>query len=221
MRDRELRAWRSRVRARADAEWRHLSTEVVDELACHLADVAAAAKARGATEEEARDAALATLNAASFVDLSKRPRARRGGGAMPDLRLAWRHLRAAPVVTLVAVLSLALGIGANTAIFSLVDTLMMRALPVADPDRLMRLKAAGTATSWTNPIWEQLRDRAGAFGGAAASAAARFDLAQGGEAQYVEGLWTSGSFFDVLGVRAILGRTLTTADDRRGGGPDG
>ena len=143
---------------------------------------------------------------------------------MQDIRLAFRSLRAAPVVTAVAVLSLALGIGANTAIFSIVDSLLLRSLPVREPAQLVLVAQAGqrAMSTWTNPIWEQIRDRESTiFAGAAAWGDVRFDLAQGGQAAYVNGLWTSGAFFDVLGVPAILGRTLTRADDRRGGGPDG
>src|SRR5262245_26252174 len=131
MRDRELRRWRSLVRARADREWRELSLDVVDELACHLVDLRASALRRGATEGEADEAALVALNAASFLELSRRPRARLAlGGHLHDLRIAVRQLTSTPVVTLVAILSLALGIGANTAMFSLVDSLILRALPV-------------------------------------------------------------------------------------------
>src|SRR5262245_59146600 len=102
MRDRELREWRARVRSRADEEWRHLSHDVVDELASHLAELHAAALRRGASDDDARQAALDTLNGASFLELSKRPRARRsGGGVLQDLRLAFRQMRAAPVVSLV------------------------------------------------------------------------------------------------------------------------
>lgn len=137
---------------------------------------------------------------------------------MQDLRDAFRALRATPVVTILAILSLALGLGANTAIFSLIDTLLLRALPVRDPQRLVLLDGV----SWTNPIWEQIRDRqAQCFGGATAWSSTRFDLVRGGEAEYIEGLWASGSFFEVLGVQAILGRTFTAADDRRGGGSEG
>jgi putative ABC transport system permease protein len=80
---------------------------------------------------------------------------------MSDLRDAFRTLRATPIVTIVAVLSLALGIGANTAIFSIVDTLLLRALPVKDPDRLALIMRGEEAvfSSWTNPIWEQVRTR--------------------------------------------------------------
>src|SRR2546425_5788574 len=143
---------------------------------------------------------------------------------MHDLRLAIRALRATPVVSVVAVLSLALGIGANTAIFSLIDSLMLRALPVSQPDRLALLTDAtspASAQSWTNPIWEQIRQRSHLVDGALAWSGSRFNLAAGGETRFVDGIWVSGAFFDTLGVPAMLGRTLTDADDRRGGGADG
>ena len=127
-------------------------------------------------------------------------------------------LRRSPAFTLVAVVSLALGIGANTTIFTLVDSLVLRSLPVRDPSRLVRLEGG----SWTNPIWEQIRERQHEIlESAAAYSDTRFDLAQGGEAELAQGLFASGSFFDVIGVPAILGRTFTLDDDRRGGGPNG
>jgi putative ABC transport system permease protein len=135
-----------------------------------------------------------------------------------DLRYGLRVLRKAPAFTGVAVLSLALGIGANTAIFTLVDSLILRSLPVRDPAALVRLDGG----SWTNPIWEQVRDRQqDVLESAAAFSDTRFDLAPGGEAEFAAGFWASGGFFDVVGVPAMLGRTLTAADDRRDGGPDG
>jgi predicted permease len=142
---------------------------------------------------------------------------------MQDLRDAFRALKATPIVTVVAILSLALGIGANTAIFSILDTLMLRTLPVREPQQLGLLGVQDTRrnTSWTNPIWEQVRERQALFGGAFAWSGARFNLAQGGPTELVDGMWASGGMFDVLGVPAILGRMFTTADDRRGGGPDG
>jgi predicted permease len=136
---------------------------------------------------------------------------------MHDLRLAVRALRSTPVVSAVAILSLALGIGANTAIFSIVDSLVLRTLPVKEPRQLVIL----TAGSWTNPIWEQIRDRRDLFDGAFAWSANRFNLSSGGETMFADGFWASGDLFDVLGVSALLGRTFTPADDRRGGGPDG
>ena len=141
---------------------------------------------------------------------------------MADLRDAFRALRSTPVVTAVAILSLALGIGANTAIFSILDAVMLRVLPVKDPARLT-IVSMGTNDnrSFTNPIWEQIRDHQEPFDGAFAWSSTRFNLAPGGPTEYVDGIWASGGFFQVLGVPAILGRTFTPADDRRGGGPDG
>jgi putative ABC transport system permease protein len=141
---------------------------------------------------------------------------------MNDLRLAFRALRATPIVSAVAIASLALGIGANTAIFSLVNSLMLRSLPVADPDRLaMVVDPANESRAWSNPTWEQIRDRSDVFDGAFAWWPARFNLARGGEARFVSGIWASGDFFRVLGVPAATGRTFTVDDDRRGGGVDG
>src|SRR5262249_1118385 len=140
---------------------------------------------------------------------------------MQDLRDALRAVKAAPVVTIVAVVSLALGIGANTAIFSILDGLFWRALPVREPQRLALLGLEpNRQTAWTNPLWEQIRDHEVLDGGAGWSAT-RFNMASGGQTNYVDGLWASGRYFDVLGVPAVLGRTFTEADDRRGGGPDG
>src|SRR5256885_9847345 len=143
---------------------------------------------------------------------------------MHDLRLAIRSLRATPVVTAVAVVSLALGIGANTAIFSLVNSLLLRALPVKAPQQLVLVteNPAEGISSWTHPIWEQIRDRRETLvDDAFAWNNTRFNLSKGGETEFVDGLWASGGMFDALGVAAMLGRTFTPADDRRGGGPDG
>ena len=143
---------------------------------------------------------------------------------MSDVRDALRALRATPVISAVAILSLALGIGANTAIFSIVDSLMLRSLPVKEPQRLVLL----TDGSWTNPIWEQIRNRVygarahegtepgepkseeaargtGApanriFAGAFAWSDTRFNLSESGQTEFANGIWASGHFFDVLGV---------------------
>ncbi len=142
---------------------------------------------------------------------------------MSDIRDAFRALRATPVVTIVAVLSLALGIGANTAIFSILDSLLIRTLPVKEPQHLAVLghgNAAGD-TAWTNPIWEQVRAHRDLVGDAFAWSAGRMNLSQTAQTEYVDGIFASGRFFDALGVQAILGRTFGEADDARGGGPDG
>ncbi|HEX8986083.1 MAG TPA: ABC transporter permease [Bryobacteraceae bacterium] len=134
-----------------------------------------------------------------------------------DVRYGLRALAANPGFALTAVLSLALGIGANTAIFSIVNALMLRSLPVEDPRQLVELRNG----SYTNPIWEQIRDHQNAIQGVLAYSTDRFDLAGGGESRFAIGMWVSGSFFRVLGVPAFRGRVLTTEDDRRGGGPSG
>jgi predicted permease len=135
-----------------------------------------------------------------------------------DWRDACRALRATPVVTAIALLSLALGIGANTALFSILNGLVLKPLPVHEPDRLVFLEDG----SWTNPIWEAIRSReTQLFDGAFAWSAERFNMADHGVTDFVDGAYVSGRMFDVLGIQAARGRTLTAADDRRDGGPSG
>jgi predicted permease len=141
------------------------------------------------------------------------------GGAQ-DVRLALRTLAATPTVTAAAIISLALGIGANTAIFSLINGLLLRQLPVRDPARLV-LVTDGKRDYWQYAVFRQVQSSPALFDGTLAWAGARFDLANGGESAFVNGLWVSGSYFDVLGVPPLLGRTLGETDDAAGGGPNG
>ncbi len=148
-----------------------------------------------------------------------------------DLRYGARLLRLNPGFTAVAILSLSLGIGANTAIFQLLDAVRLRTLPVKHPEELAEVKIAdrhwssGNFTSrhpeMTNALWEQVRDRQQAFSAISAWSDDSFNLALGGTARYAQGLWVSGDFFRVLGVRPILGRVFTPADDSRGCGAAG
>jgi predicted permease len=145
---------------------------------------------------------------------------------MQDLRLALRTLRASPIVTAVAVLSLALGIGANTAIFSLVNSLLLRSLPVADPQRLVAVstgRAAGFRPSYSYATFDQIRQHGQAFDGALAYSicCGKVTLTIGGDTQPVDGFFVSGDFFSTLGVTAAAGRLLTPADDVSGGGANG
>jgi putative ABC transport system permease protein len=143
-----------------------------------------------------------------------------------DLRFGIRMLVKSPGFTTVAVLSLALGIGANTAIFQLVNAVRIKTLPVRNAHQLVNVRltdmeaARGNKPSpypsVTNPIWEQIRDRQQGFSGILAWSRSDFNLAQGGEVRWAKGLWVSGDFFNVLGVQPELGRLLTTADDQRG-----
>jgi putative ABC transport system permease protein len=205
-----------------DAELRdHLERQVVDHVR------------RGMSEQEARR--LARLELGGLDQVKEVCRDARGGRVVDevthDVRTAIRALRTTPVVTAVAVLSLSLGIGANTAIFSLVNSLFLRTLPVRNPEQLVLLAApaapfapqeAGPLSyQWNYSVWDQIRGRPQLFNGAFAYFASRFNLAAGGETEFVEGSWASGAFFEVLGVSAVLGRTFTDVDDRRRGGAVG
>ena len=146
-----------------------------------------------------------------------------------DLRYAVRQLRRTPAFTGAALLSLALGIGANTAIFQLLNALSLRSLPVAAPSELVEVRPTGEGhvgrqtgrnRQMSKPQWEQVQRRQQAFSSMLAFGDTRFNLSPRGEVRYVEGLWVSGSYFETLGVRPIAGRLFTPADDRTGCGFD-
>ena len=148
-------------------------------------------------------------------------------GVSNDVRLALRMVRRSPGLTATIALTLALGIGANAAIFGVINSLLLRPLPIADPHRLVTISsdaaiARGQAgVPWSFAMWEELQPHASLFDGAFAWTPARFDLAERGERQPVPGIFASGGYFAALGVGAIRGRTFTAADDRPGGGADG
>ena len=134
-----------------------------------------------------------------------------------DLRYAVKTLRSSPGFAAVAILSLALGIGANTAIFSLIDSVMLKTLPVSHPEQLLQVRTpAGFDDVFTNPLWEQIRDRQDVFSTLFAYSPTRYNLATGGEVRNVVGNRVSGQYFETLGIHAVLGRTLTADDDKRG-----
>jgi putative ABC transport system permease protein len=140
-----------------------------------------------------------------------------------DIRYGLRILGRTPVISCVAVLSLALGIGANTAIFSLIDTVMLRMLPVEKPEELSLVEVQSPESPndepdsvFTNPLWEALRSQQDVFSGIFAWNSTQFDLAQGGAVHDVNGIFASGEYFTTLGVRPAAGRLITAADDQRG-----
>jgi putative ABC transport system permease protein len=145
-----------------------------------------------------------------------------------DLRYGGRLLRMNPAFTIIALLSLSLGVGANTAIFQLIDAVRLRPLPVEDPQRLVEVRIAdtrgrtgrflGQRPMLTNAIWEQVRDRQQAFAGMAAWGGGSFDLSAGGESRYATVMFVSGQYFEMLGVRPAAGRLLGPADDVKGCG---
>ncbi len=207
--------WLGRFRRRAALD-RDLERELRD----HLERRTQALMAAGLTPAQARRQARVESGGAEQVKEAVRDvRGTRWAHDLgQDLRYGIRSLRKSPGLVVAALLSMGLGIGANSAIFSLVDALLLRSLPVERPGELV-VVAGG---SWTNPIWEAMRDRmAGRVAGALAWSEERLDLSNGGETDPVEALMVSGRFFETVGVRPALGRLLTAEDDRRGGSPDG
>ncbi|PYQ96005.1 MAG: hypothetical protein DMF96_20050 [Acidobacteria bacterium] len=143
-----------------------------------------------------------------------------------NLRLAIRTLRATPVVTAVAVLSLALGIGANTAVFSLVNGLLLRPLPVVRPDLLVGVSTGNEPIERSNfsyNTFDQIRRHAEAFDGALAfsNCCGQSTVTIGTERWAVDRFFVSGDFFSTLGLTPAAGRFFTPADDVAGGGADG
>jgi putative ABC transport system permease protein len=127
-----------------------------------------------------------------------------------DVRVALRGLRKSSGFAIVAIATLALGIGANTALFSIFSSLILRPLPVRDPGRLALL----TDGSWSYPIWEEIRARQPLlFDGAFAWSPQTFDLASGGRIEPVDGAYASGGLFEVLWVEAGRGRLIARVDD--------
>lgn len=140
-----------------------------------------------------------------------------------DLKYAVRQLRQAPGFAVIAILSLAFGIGANTAMFQLIDAVRLRTLPIEKPEELVYVdfpdgsKRSGwfstRSARFTSAQWEQIRMHQQAFPTIMAWSATRFNLSAGGEARYAEGLYVSGDFFRTLGVSPLMGRTFTVTDD--------
>ncbi len=149
-----------------------------------------------------------------------------------DLKHGVRLLRNSPVFASVAVLSIALGIGANTAIFQMLNAVRLRALPVERPQELVEVQIVktpggrtgsfvGPNAELTHPLWELIRSQQTTFSSMLAWGSASLNLSPGGEARPVLALWVNGDFFNVLGVRARLGRVFTSSDDRPGCGSPG
>jgi predicted permease len=211
-----------------------------EELQTHLALLIEQNIERGMSPEAARRAAKLSLGGADQIKESVRDR--RGLPLVEtlwqDIRYGLRMLRKSPGFTVVAVLTLALGIGANTAIFSLIDGVMLRSLPVRDPSQLVILQwtarrhfingeyssfsdcgetaigGASSGCSFALPIFERIREQTKAFSGVLACAGpAALDLSGNGPASIVRGEIVSGEYFSVLGVNAALGRTLGPGDD--------
>ena len=211
--------------------------EIVEELAQHLDDVYQRALRNGASEENARRAALSELNAEHSL-LNELQRTQKRPPANPplpgesrrlnlladflqDLRYASRMLLKNPGFTAVAVIALALGIGANTAIFSVVNTVLLRPLPYTDPEQLVMVwedasrhgyprdtPAAANFVDW--------RDQNSVFSGMAAIADMNFNLTGVGDPERLKGRRVSANLFPLLGVDPQFGRVFTAAEDQPG-----
>ncbi len=147
-----------------------------------------------------------------------------------ELRFALRSLRKSPGFTATAILTLALGIGANTAIFQLLDAVRLRSLPVADPQSLASVQIRGgnrtfgvraDETKLSYPLWQEIRAQQQAFSTMFAWQSNDFRLGQGSEEQRAQGVWVSGETFATLGIAPVKGRLFTPEDDRPGCGAPG
>ena len=140
-----------------------------------------------------------------------------------DVRYALRMLTKNPAFASVVVLTLALGIGANAAIFSLLDQVLLQSLPVANADQLMVLSAYDPKdgpdidSSFSYPMYQDLRDRNSVFSGVIARGGTQMNVSYGDQTERVRGELVSGNFFEVLGVRPWAGRLFTQDDDRTPG----
>jgi predicted permease len=150
---------------------------------------------------------------------------------MNDLKFAFRQLLKNPGFTAVAVLTLALGIGANTAIFQLLNAVRLKTLPVSNPHELIEVRIVGgnpglgisdgANAEMTYPLWEKVQKHRETFSGMFAWGTGGLPIGNEVETRMVGCLWASGDFFSVLGVTPVCGRLLNADDDRRGAGPGG
>jgi predicted permease len=218
-----------RLRLRSLLQRNAVERELEEELQDHLARAVEVRVARGQSPAAARTEALRAIGGLE----GRREECRDARGVtslehlMRDVRLAIRQMRRQPALALAAVVSLALGIGANTAMFHLLRALSLRPLPVASPGELVEIRLTGDGRAgrhsgrneqWSLPQYRALEASQQGFSSLLAFGDTRFNVSPQGEVRYVEGLWVSGSFFETLGVKPAVGRLITTDDDRPGCG---
>jgi predicted permease len=212
-------------------------TEIVEELSQHVEEEYEQMLSRGASEDEARTKVLEQLNTPDLLrrefekverPISKQPPASGAQGSsnvfadvLQDARYALRMLAKNPAFTSIAIIALALGIGANSAIFSVVNAVLLRPLPFKHPEQLVMIweNAAHLGFPKDTPSPANFLDwqkQAQCFSGMAARAERSFNLTGVGEPERLEGQRVSANFFDLLGVPALLGRTFVSEDDRPG-----
>ena len=223
-------AWELRNRLRSFFRKDPLDRELEEELASHLRLAVDENIAHGMSAEEARRQAL--IRFGGVQQARERQREARGlpwlDEMMQDIRFATRQSARKPGFALVAILTLTLGIGANTAIFTLTHALLLSGLPVPDAGRLVRvvIHVRGGKREMNNvplslSMIEFVQRRADAFSGVFGWSVYDFVLKDNGVSHGRRGAVVSGNAFDVLGLHAAAGRLLSPADDQPGGGPDG
>jgi putative ABC transport system permease protein len=237
--------WREEIRRRlADAGLEPArEAEIIEELAQHLDDVYHRSIARGFSEHESRRMAISELaDANSLPKEFKRSQKPYHEAPVPggpsastimtgrsnlltdffqDLRYAGRMQLKNPAFTIVAVIALALGIGANTAIFSVVNTVLLRPLPYKDPERLVMVWEDASKQGYPRDTpaaanFVDWRDQNTTFEGMAAIADQSFNLTGSGDPERLEGRRVSANLFPLLGVDPQIGRTFTSAEDQPG-----
>jgi len=211
------------------ALFRHdaMNREMNDEMRAHLDHATERLMERGLSRREAEAQARREFGNVSL--LAEQGRDARGAAFVEvlrgDMRYGFRSLRASPAFTLVAILSLAIGIGANTAIFSLINAVMLKPLPVSHPEELVQVAmrdsvptdpASLGSTYFTNPLWESLRDATRPYASYAVGDQGDFSLVSGGVVRTARGMYVNGDFFNTLGVQPLFGRLIAPSDDRPG-----
>ena len=223
-----------------------VNSELDEELRFHLEQQTAKHVQAGLTPEEAQR--RARLEFGGLVQVKENCREARGVTFLEtlaqDVRFGFRLLRKSPGFTAVVVWTLALGIGANTAIFTLVNAVMLRSLPVEKPDELVvlqwqaraeptqlgrhsygdcgaeKLGSGASGCSFTGPMYKEIAGRKDLFQSAMAFAGpATLNLSENGPASVAQGDLVSGNYFGTLGVQAALGRTLEPEDEKPGAAP--
>ena len=203
--------------------WRRKEREqdLERELRSHVEAEAEEQRGRGADEEEARYAARRALGNTTLVSED----VREAWGWMwlerlaQDVRFGLRTLRKNPSFTITAVLSLALGIGANAAIFGMIDALVLRALPVSKPSELVQVMwniSGSQSASFSYPVVQALAGHKELFSGVCGFSGNSLLVGTGDAVERVRGAWAAGAYYETLGLVPQVGRLLTAADDSAG-----
>ena len=212
------------LRLRALLFRRRMDEELQEELQFHIA--MQARKNQRYEPDTAEAKRLARLQFGSVVRATEECREQRGVSSIEilakDLRFALRMLCKSPGFTAIALLTVALGIGANTTMFSIVNAILLRPLPYSNPDRLVALynytaSDGNGSFSYLDFLEWQRENRSFAF--LAAYRRSDFTLAGTAQTEHLQGALVSAEFFDTLGVKPLIGRNFKTDEDRLGGAP--